>query len=558
MPSFESEIIFKQLHKTTTKIITPEIRKFALTLHFYSPAAYNYVRDAFNKNLPHPSTIRNWYSSIDGAPGFTSESLNAVKIKYKEMESKNKKLVCGLIMDEIYINDQIHYNGQRQQGFINYGAGKLDHDGLPRAKEALVFMLVALNSHWKVPAAYFLVNGLSSQEKANLVNTVLSFIHDTNVSVKTLTFDGTAANLSMATHLGAQLSFPDLKPYFEHPETKQKVHLFLDPAHMIKLCRNTLGDWKVLYDEDKNPIKWDYFVKLVNLQDKVGIHAGTKIRDRHINYHKEKMKVKLAVQTFSISVADAFEYCCNSLKMDDFKNVEHTAKFCKYINNIFDVLNTRNFLSKSDFKKPLFPNSENHIKKSIEYIKNLKVPVQNFPNMYESVITSKRKTGFMGLIICLTSIENFFDDVIKLGTLDFFLTYKISQDHLEMFFSAVRAKGGFNNNPTASQFEAAYKRLIVHNEIIVSNGANCEPQDLTPILFVTSSKQKTNTNYLDLLCAIEEESEENQNIDDLIFLSPNEKQYIDDVVEYIAGFVVRKIIKKMSCLNCVTAITKKN
>jgi len=67
------------------------------------------------------------------------------------------------------------------------------------------------------------------------VNTVLSFVHDTNVTVKTLTFDGTAANLSMATNLGAQLSFPDLKPYFEHPETKQKVHLFLDPAHMIKL-----------------------------------------------------------------------------------------------------------------------------------------------------------------------------------------------------------------------------------------------------------------------------------------------------------------------------------
>jgi len=67
-------------------------------------------------------------------------------------------------MDEVYINDQIHYNGQRQQGFINYGVGKLDHDGLPSAKEALVFMLVALNSNWKVPVAYFLVNG--SQEKA--------------------------------------------------------------------------------------------------------------------------------------------------------------------------------------------------------------------------------------------------------------------------------------------------------------------------------------------------------------------------------------------------------
>lgn len=127
-------------------------------LHFYSPAAYNYVRDAFNKNLPHPSTLRNWYSTVDGTPGFTS-----------------------------------------------------------RAKEALVFMLVAINSNWKIPVAYFLVNVLNSQEKANLVCTVLSFVHDTGTCVKTLTFDGTAANMSMATNLGAQLSFPDLKPYFKHP-----------------------------------------------------------------------------------------------------------------------------------------------------------------------------------------------------------------------------------------------------------------------------------------------------------------------------------------------------
>jgi len=214
--------------------------------------------------------------------------------------------------------------------------------------------------------------------------------------------------------------------------------------------------------------------------------------------------------------------------MDDFKHVEHTDKCCRHINNIFDVLNTRRFLNKSEFKKPLFSYSENHnkmfIKESIEYIRNLKVPVQNSPNIF--VITSKRKTGFMGLIICLISIENFFDDVIKTGILDFFFTYKMSQDHLEMFFSAIRAKNGFNNNPTASQFEAPYKRLIVHNAIKLSNGANCEPQNLTPILFVTSSKQVTNTNYLDLFCTIEEESEQNQVTDELVFLSPNEKQTI--------------------------------
>lgn len=35
-----------------------DVRAFALTLHFYSPRAYNYVREKFDKHLPHVATIR--------------------------------------------------------------------------------------------------------------------------------------------------------------------------------------------------------------------------------------------------------------------------------------------------------------------------------------------------------------------------------------------------------------------------------------------------------------------------------------------------------------------
>ncbi|GFS18021.1 THAP domain-containing protein 9 [Elysia marginata] len=38
---------------------SPELRSFALTLHFYSPKAYAYVRKAFDTCLPHPRTLKN-------------------------------------------------------------------------------------------------------------------------------------------------------------------------------------------------------------------------------------------------------------------------------------------------------------------------------------------------------------------------------------------------------------------------------------------------------------------------------------------------------------------
>jgi len=82
------QIILKQLNGTSEKKISPELRAFALTLHFYSSSAYNYVRKVFNKSLPHPSTICKWYAVINGSPGFTTKSLNALHNKVSEMKLK--------------------------------------------------------------------------------------------------------------------------------------------------------------------------------------------------------------------------------------------------------------------------------------------------------------------------------------------------------------------------------------------------------------------------------------------------------------------------------------
>jgi len=347
-------MILKQLNRHTEKTISPELRAFALTLNFYSAAAYKYVRQMFNKCLPHPSTLRKWYAVVDGSPGFTKESMNAIRIKVAEMKTKNKTLLCGMMMDEISIKEGTHFNGKRNQGYISYGTGlNEDSDSLPLAKEALVIMIVALNSNWKVPIGYFLLNGLSGAEKANLIETALTIVYDAGVLVKTLTFDGAASNISMATTLGAKLYHPEMKTYILHPITREKVFIFLDPCHMLKLCRNTFGDWKTLYDKDGQEIKWELLKQLVNLQDSAQLHLATKIRSRHINFYKEKMKVKLAAQTLSESVAKALTYC-EDQKISDFEKSNATSQFCQNINNIFDVLNTRNFLGKTQYKKTDF------------------------------------------------------------------------------------------------------------------------------------------------------------------------------------------------------------
>lgn len=213
--------MLKQLTRTSERKISPELRAFALTLNFYSSSAYNYVRKVFDKCLPHPSTIRKWYAVIDGSPGFTKESVNALKNKVAQMKLKSKPLICGMIMDEISIKQDVHFNGKRNQGYVSYGTElNEDTDSLPLAKEALVLMLVALNSNWKIPIGYFLLNGLSGDEKANLVRMALNIVHDTGVIIKGLTFDGAASNFSMASSLGCKLQPPEIKLITSNNERK--------------------------------------------------------------------------------------------------------------------------------------------------------------------------------------------------------------------------------------------------------------------------------------------------------------------------------------------------
>ncbi|XP_072750897.1 uncharacterized protein [Anoplolepis gracilipes] len=68
-----------------------EIRSFALTLHFYSPKAYNYIRKTWGKQfLPHSSTIRKWYQVINGSPGFTKEALIAIITRASQKKGHSK------------------------------------------------------------------------------------------------------------------------------------------------------------------------------------------------------------------------------------------------------------------------------------------------------------------------------------------------------------------------------------------------------------------------------------------------------------------------------------
>jgi hypothetical protein len=149
----------------------PELRSFAITLQFYSTKAYNYIRKVWGNVLPHPATLRGWYRVVNGAPGFSKEPYEAI--------SRKTQPVCNIVMDEMSIKEQILFSHGKFYGGVNLGTG-LDNSGdnAELAKNALVFMAVALNGSWKVPLGYFLIKGLTASDRANLLTKCLELMHD--------------------------------------------------------------------------------------------------------------------------------------------------------------------------------------------------------------------------------------------------------------------------------------------------------------------------------------------------------------------------------------------
>lgn len=129
------------------------------------------------------------------------------------------------------------------------------------------------------------------------------------MNIIAVTFDGAPANLSMCNVLGCHLNFAIFQSYFNHPIMHGKVTVFLDVCHVIKLLLNLLAELKIFIDDNGNIIRWDYFSMLNDIQVKEGLHLGNKLRTPHIQYYKQKMKVKFAVQVFSASVDEALELC---------------------------------------------------------------------------------------------------------------------------------------------------------------------------------------------------------------------------------------------------------
>lgn len=286
--------------------------------------------------LPHPASLANWISNVDVMPGF----LKNVFDRLKNLPAENKD--CNLVIDGMAIRKQIIWSPSENKfvGYCDYGdCLQVEGDDVP-ATETLVFMLVGLKNQWKWPIGYFLQNKSSATVQASLIKSTIHLSKQAGLKIHGITFDGTLTNFATLNSLGCNFygDICEMKSNFSF--NGENFHAIPDPCHMLKLARNCLATMGKI-KSPQGTIDWSYIMKLHTLQNSVGLKFANKLSRSHVQWTLNKMKVKLAAQTLSTSVADAIEFL-NKEGIVGFEGSEEIFNFIRIVDKLFDFLNSRN------------------------------------------------------------------------------------------------------------------------------------------------------------------------------------------------------------------------
>ena len=233
-----------------------EVKRFCLTLNYYSPRAYSFL--ARNFALPSKTSLKDWTRSVNCDVGILTEVLEKLE---GQVSSGTIDPHCSLLVDDMSIRKGLVYDHSEMKfvGHVDLGAGEMDEGS--QATTALTFMAVGLKGQWRHPVAYFLTDHLASESLAELTRSVLGALAEAGLKVKVIVADGLKANINMFCHLGAKMDAKIVNPEechnFSHPTTGEKVHVLMDVVHMMKLLRNLLGEKKVIMLDGKQ-ICWSY------------------------------------------------------------------------------------------------------------------------------------------------------------------------------------------------------------------------------------------------------------------------------------------------------------
>lgn len=211
----------------------------------------------------------------------------------------------------------------------------------------------------------------------------------------------------------------------------------------------------------------------------------------------------------------------------------------------FDCLNSKSAYGKWN-KSPLRPDNITKVTAIFQEFKDYLLTLQD--SSKQPLYATRRKTFIIGFVCTFQSVLMLANELFAEG-LKYFPTFRISQDFIETLFSKIRRMGGHNTNPTAPLFKAALRKLLCKQSIDASSSANAIECDTNSGIFSLEWSKRRSP-----LCSNTDTEMPDELVAKLQSLSLSNNVHKDNIVTYIAGYVVRSLSGKVKCDNCLSQL----
>jgi hypothetical protein len=415
-------------------------------------------------HLPALVSIRGWISKLDFFPGRCEQIIGLLKDKATRLNDKEKD--CILCYDETAVKRSLLYNRFKDCIEGVQKIGSLPIDKFRIANQAMVFMVRGLNTNWKFPVSFHF--SASSMTKVNLravLNQTLDDLEACGLKVRACISDQGANNVAVQKDLGSTMD----KPYVNRGD--KKLYFLNDSPHLIKNIRNNLMKYgyQVPYKGERVIITWKLIEDFIDYDMACESRLCPKLTKSHADpSHSEKMKVRLATQLFSRTVAAGIRTRLKTQELQTPLEYEALADFIEKMDTIFDLLNIS---QEFDHTKPL--KSGRDIFSNVDLMTSLRE--------YIGQIT--KADGNIGNLLCLKGLRmnllgiRMLVSDLKAEGYGFVLTRRIQTDCVEHLFSLIKLRIGRGNTPTCQQFRYSFRYMLVTYMIQGPVGSNCENHD---------------------------------------------------------------------------------
>ncbi|XP_046145935.1 uncharacterized protein LOC123989259 [Osmia bicornis bicornis] len=475
-------------------VFSADEQQICLSMHYSSPSLFRKLRDNFGFHLPCPRTISRWFGSIEMWPGICTTFFTQLRKKVSWMDDSERN--CVLLFDEMTIKKSFDFHSKKQkiEGFQDYGAFGSE---MKPGTQALVFMVRGLFYNWKQPVAYFISNSnISTINLLNVLEAVIAAVCSTGLRVRAI------------------------------------------------VC-------------DQGSVSWSDISSLWDLERNKGTRAVVKLSEKHIRPNVfERMNCRLALQVFSRTVSAALLTASTQGQIQS-DTVAKNACFVRLLNDLFDNLNSRT-AHDANPQKCALSNRNPQIEE------NLIRQATACANWF--VIQKGRQVRppcFRGLQLSINATIQLWRDIRDEGA-SYLMTSRLQQDPIENLFSMIRHNAGnYEQNPSAKTFRLNLQKNMMLNLMMPSQSANClDDEDCNLFTLPQSSENvastSTENSSLSVNCdssesrqSLEAEDTSDTIIADILQQVSETAHTLEScAIEYFAGYVARKNIRKTNCDIC--------